>query len=236
MSRFVGIINLNGSQVYPGLLGRLTKSLSFRGPDAQDVWCQANVGLGHAMLRTTFESESEHQPLSFEREVWLVADARIDGREELIDKLKTKGRNARGANDAELILHSYHACGEDCVKHLIGDFTFAIWDGRRRRLFCARDHFGIKQFYFAHTAQRLIFSNTLNCLRQHPDVSDALNEQAIGDFLICGANMEPDQTTFAEIETLPAANVLTGADGEIKKRCYWQLQADEEIRYPRAGD
>src|SRR5262245_30683158 len=87
------------------------------------------------------------QPLSFDGDVWLLADARIDGDE---------GR----APDAERIVSGYEKWGEGCVDHLIGDFAFAIWDTRRQRLFCARDHFGVKPFYYARVGNSFIFSNT----------------------------------------------------------------------------
>ena len=95
--------------------------------------------------------------------LWLKANARIDGREELIQKLKLTVKES--PTDDELILHAYEAWGEDCVKHLIGDFAFAIWDGRLQRLFCARDHFGVKPFFYTHISDNFNFSSTLNALR-----------------------------------------------------------------------
>ena len=89
--------------------------------------------------------------------------------------------NARGchpalhASDAQLILHAYGTWGEQCVDHLLGDFAFAIWDAGARRLFCARDHFGIKPFYYAQVLGGIVFSNTLDCIRLHPAVGDGGN-------------------------------------------------------------
>src|ERR1051325_888452 len=184
MSGIVGIVNLDGAPVDRELLSQMTDFLSFRGPDAQEVWVEDNVGFGHAMLRTTWEAKTERQPLTLDGKIWLTADARIDGRAELIAELEAKLRRkiepvelhgqasrltddsyhsngydsvARTPNDAELILFAYEAWGEDCVKHLIGDFAFAIWDSRHRRLFCARDHFGVKQFYYAQVGGAFIF-------------------------------------------------------------------------------
>ena len=92
----------------------------------------------------------------------------------------------QAAPDSELILHAYAAWGEACVQHLRGDFAFAIWDARRKVLFCARDHFGVKPFYYAELDGVFIFSNTLDCVRLHPDVSGELNESAVADFLLFG--------------------------------------------------
>lgn len=236
MSGIIGIVNLDGAPVDRALLERLTWSMAFRGPDTRGLWCDGNVGFGHTMLRTTFEAETECQPLSFDGQVWLTADARIDARADLIGELKAKGREAKNANDAELILHAYHAWGESCVEHLLGDFALAIWDGPQHKLFCARDHFGVKPFDYARVGEVLVFSNTLNCIRQHPAVSNDLNEQAIGDFLLSGVNLEAHRTVFADINRLPAAHVLVCKDGEVRTRSYWRLSADKEIRYAHAAD
>ena len=127
------------------------------------------------------------------------------------------------ATDAALILHAYQVWGEACLAHLIGDFAFVIWDGRRRTLFCARDHFGVKPFYYARVANSLILSNTLNCIRQHPAVSDALNDLAIADFLLFDVNLEPGTTAFADVQRVPPAHTLTWSDAAPRLSCYWTL-------------
>src|SRR5439155_12949958 len=177
LSSSVGIINLYGKQVNKKLLRQMTDFMAYRGPNAQHVWMNGHVGFGHTMLQTTFESEREQQPCSLDGKVCITADARVDGRDDLIRHLRSKGREIQSSvTDVELILHTYHVWDDDCVQHLIGDFAFAIWDGRQQRLFCARDHFGIKPFYYARLERCLIFSNTLNSIREHPAVSDALND------------------------------------------------------------
>lgn len=237
MSGIAGIVNLNGAPVDHALLRQMTEALAFRGPDAQQVWSEGAVGFGHALLRTTWESAHERQPCSLDGEAWIVADARVDARSELIARLESKGRSGlKAASDAELILHAYHVWGGDCVEHLLGDFAFAIWDIRRQRLFCARDHFGVKPFYYAQVGQCLVFSNTLDCVRMHPGVSDELNDQVIGDFLLFGLNLEFDTTPFADICRLPPSNTLTWSEGKQQFRRYWTLPIDEPIRYNRSGD
>ena len=238
MSGIVGIVNLDGQPVEPQLLRRLTESLAFRGPDDLGVWLEGSVGLGHTLLRTTFESEGEQQPLSLDGQVWITADARIDGRADLIRKLESHGCSGlKNIPDVALILHAYHVWGEDCVQHLLGDFAFAIWDGVKRRLFCARDHLGVKPFYYADTGQRLVFSNTLNCLRQHPAVSDKLNDLAIADFLLFDYNQDPATTSFADIRRLPAAHSLTWQPGgAVKVRRYWSLPTEDVVHYRRQRD
>jgi asparagine synthase (glutamine-hydrolysing) len=261
MSGIVGLVNLDGAPVDRELLSQMTAFLSFRGPDAQEVWVEDNVGFGHAMLRTTWEGETERQPLTLDGKVWLTADARIDGRAQLIAELEVKlGRKidlvaarrsslndhtflsnghdsvARTPNDAELILFAYEAWGEDCVKHLIGDFAFAIWDSRHRRLFCARDHFGVKQFYYAQVGGAFIFSNTLNCLRLHSAISDNLNDVAIGDYLLFGLNQDLGSTAFSDIQRLPQACCLTASNQDIATKRFWSAPANAQTEFSRSAD
>jgi len=161
--------------------------------------------------------------------LWLKANARIDGRDELIRKLKLTVKEP--PTDEELILSAYKTWGEDCVKHLIGDFAFAIWDDRSQRLFCARDHFGVKPFFFTHIDGHFNFSSSLNALRLDPRVSDALNEIAIGDYLLFGVNQDHSTTTFKDIQRLSPGHTLTVADNAITIRRYWTPSIPAEVRF-----
>ncbi len=234
MSGIVGIVNRDGSPVDRLLLGQMTDYLAFRGPDAQETWSQGPVGLGHALLHTVDDTRADSQPLTLDGQVWIVADARVDARGELRGKLRSHGcRDLEEATDAELILQSYLVWGEECVRHLIGDFAFAIWDEPRQRLFAARDHLGVKPFYYARKGNFLIFSNTLNCLRMHPEVSDELNDLAIADFLMFGFNQDPATTSFIDIQRLPPSHSLTWQDGALQFRRYWNLPQEGPLRYRR---
>jgi asparagine synthase (glutamine-hydrolysing) len=237
VSGYIGIINPDGAPIDRHLLDRLTAFMAFRGPDAQAAWIDGPVGFGHALVRTTVESKRERQPCSLDGQVWITADARVDGRASLIDKLAGHGGHVqKSVPDVELILHAYDIWGEECVRHLIGDFAFAIWDGRQRRLFCARDHFGVKPFFYASSASCFVFGNTLNCLRLHPAVSDDLNDNAIGDFLLCGCNEDTQTTAFADIRRLPPAHTLQWHEGRLRLNRYWSVPVDGAIRYRRAAD
>jgi len=250
MSGIVGIINLDGAPINRDLLGQMIDFMAYRGPDAQEIWIDGNVGFGHTMLRTTWEAETETQPLTLDGKVWLTADARIDGRVELIAELEGKlrrrlqipsrsngdGSDSKVPNDAELVLFAYEAWGENCVKHLIGDFAFAIWDARERRLFCARDHFGVKQFYYAHVGSTFVFSNTLNCVRLHPAVSDELDEVVIGDYLLFGLNQDLSSTTFRDIRRLPQASQLTVSTKSKTTQRFWTAPTNGQIQFPNSGD
>ena len=172
MSGIAGIVNLDGAPVDRRLLESMSASIARTGPDAQQLWADGPVGLCHAMLRTTWEAEIESQPHTLDGGVWITADARVDSRPDLVAELTRAGRIVIGVpTDADLLLHAYHAWGNACVEHIIGDFAFAIWDGPRRRLFCAHDHFGVKPFYYARVGNSFVFSNVFRCVHMHPTVS-----------------------------------------------------------------
>lgn len=159
-----------------------------------------------------------HQPaLTLDGHVWVLADSRIDPEDAL--------------SDGARILKAYEKWGEDCVAHLLGDFVFVIWDKRARRLFCARDHFGVKPFFFAHAGNSFIFSNRLNTLRQDTRVSDELNETAVGDYLAFGLNQDLATTIFRDIQRLPAGHTLSLANGALTTRRYWTPTVKDEIRF-----
>lgn len=232
MSGIVGILDKSGAPVDRALLQALTQFLAYRGPDGREVWALGAVGFGHTMLRATRESLNERQPLGLDGRFWITADARIDRRGQLQAELENKGQKlSRAVTDPELILHAYAAWEDDCVQHLLGDFAFAIWDIRERKLFCARDHFGIKPFYYAEIGETLVFSNTLNCVRLHPLVADELNDAAILDFLLAGTNWNNATTTFRDVRRLPPAHTLTSTPEGSRLRPYWELPIDGRIRY-----
>jgi asparagine synthase (glutamine-hydrolysing) len=234
LSGIAGIFHRNGAPVERALLQSLADFLFYRGPDCRATWMDGSIGLAHTLLRTTNESLDEKQPASLEGRYWIVADARLDSRDELIAELQRSRRKVRpNSPDGELLAHAYAAWGTPCVDHLRGDFSFALWDAGHKQLFCARDHFGIKPFYYAQLGDLLLFSNTLNCLRQHPAVSSELNDTAIGDFLLFGLNCDNATTSFSDIQRLPPAHTLTVSQRALQIRRYWTPPSDGYIRFAK---
>jgi asparagine synthase (glutamine-hydrolysing) len=243
MSGIVGVLNLDGVPIDRALLERMTEFMTVRGPDDLQVWLKDAVGFGHTMLRTTWEAEYEHQPFTLDRQVWIIADARIDDREVLAQKLGIEplpsppfGKETRVITDVELILRAYLEWGNSCVEHLLGDFAFAIWDGRKRRLWCARDQFGVKPFYYARTQNTFLFASSIDCLRHHPQVSSELNEEAIGDFLLFGHNQNEENTIYRNIHRIPPAHRLIVTDNKQQLERYWHFPTGSEIRYQNDAD
>ncbi|MEC4807072.1 MAG: asparagine synthase-related protein [Jaaginema sp. PMC 1079.18] len=238
MSGICGILHFDGTAVEPALIQRWTQYLTYRGGDDWGCWCRGNVGLGHTLLRTTREAATEKQPYSFDGKTYITADLRLDDRETLVERLQAADRVC-SLNDPDvvLLLQAYHLWGENCLDYLLGDFAFALWDAQQQRLFCARDRFGVKPFFYTYTGKFLAFSNTINCLRLHPEISNELNELAIADFLLFDTNQDLATTTFRQIQRLQAAQTLTlTRDGQKKQRQYWQLTLPNPIRLPGESD
>jgi asparagine synthase (glutamine-hydrolysing) len=227
-----GMLHRAGGKVEASLLQAMTDFLGYRGADGKQVWVHQEVGLGHALLETRGVGPSVGQQIIELDALTMVADVHLDSRRELLGKLGEAGRTVEaGVSDSALILQAYAVWGPKCVQHLRGDFAFAVWNATARTLFCARDHFGIKPFYYASLGDLFLFSNTLNCLREHPAVSDALNELAIGDFLLFGLNYDQGTTTFRDIQRLPPAHTLLVSEGGIELKRYWSPPTEGRIRY-----
>jgi asparagine synthase (glutamine-hydrolysing) len=240
LSGFVAIVDTSGAPVDRNLLEQLTASLHCRGPDAQQVWTDGPVGLGHTLFRTTHQAKYENQPASIDGKVWITGSIRVDGREALVAELDLDiPLSLERTPDSELVLHAYHAWGERCLEHLLGDFAFALWDGTKQKLFCARDRFGMRQLYHARVGETFVISNSMHCMRQHPAITDKLNDHAIADFLLFGNHtwMDKTQTAFRNINNLQPAHqlTLTGDTTHIKR--YWDLPADLPLlRHSREED
>lgn len=227
MSGFIAIIHTNNAPIDSEILGKLTASLYFRGPDKQQIWIDGSVGLGHALFKTTDEARYESQPASLDNEVWITGCIRIDAREDLIRELGLQRKiRLTHTPDSHLVLLAYEAWGEKCPAHLLGDFSFAIWDSRKQKLFCARDRFGIRQLVYARRKDTFIVSNSIDCVRQHPLVSDRLCDEAIGDFLLFGDHRwgSKARTCFADILALEPAHCLSLTANTNKSWRYWDMK------------
>lgn len=225
MSAFVGLYRSDGGAVGEPTVLRMAEAVAHSGPDGEGVWIDGNVGLGHRMLHTTPESLSEILPASSDDGTCTItADARIDNRSELLAAL---GLTAEAA-DSTLILATYERWGEDCLDHLIGDFAFAIWDAKRKVLFCARDHFGVKPFYYHHTPSHFACATEIKALLTVPGVPQRLNEVRLADFL---ATMREDRenTIYEDIVRLPAAHALVVGEDGLRRWQYYTVTPAADV-------
>ncbi|EGJ30459.1 MULTISPECIES: lasso peptide isopeptide bond-forming cyclase [Moorena] len=230
MSGIVGIFDLDGCAVKQTDLSQMLDTLAHRGTDAANVWCEGEVGFGHRMLWTTPESLLEVQPLvDSERNCILTADARIDNRDELITTLELAEQEPEKITDSDLILAAYHRWGKDCPQYLLGDFAFAIWDQSQQQLFCARDHLGVKPFYYYYQAEKaFLFASEMKALFCLPQIPQRINEVRIADFIML---MLEDKviTTYENVFRLPPAHSLIINQTELRTWSYWSLDPSKEL-------
>jgi asparagine synthase (glutamine-hydrolysing) len=220
MSGILGFYRLDGSPAQASVLEAMLTSLRHRGPDGSSTWISGSVGLGHLMLRTTPESLVEGFPLrESARGFVLTADIRLDNRADLSKEL---GLTAKEPGDGAIVLAAYARWGERCVEHLLGDFAFALWDPKRRLLFCARDPFGTKSFYYHHETARLFaFGSEERAVLSCNGVSSSPDRRRIADYLVDLCDHE--STFFSAIRCLPAAHSMTVHPEGIVLRRYWDL-------------
>ena len=216
MSAIVGQVNLDGQRVERPAISQMLEVLAHRGPNGRSIWCADRAGLGHALLRL----DDDHPQLPLARgSVALTSDARLDNRLELRERLGLQPRST----DPEIILAAYLRWGEDCAEHFLGDFAFAIWDGAASRLYCARDHFGVKPFYYALGRSSFRFASEIKALLPvvgQPEVDDA----RIADFLVPMVS-DNESTLYNGILRLPPHHTLTITQQHRVLRSYWRLES-----------
>lgn len=232
MSGFVGILHRDGRPVSSAQLAALAEALRARRPDGLVTWQRGAIGLAHGRVVTNAARDAEPQPVGLRDRFWIVGHVRLDARDDLVAALEGSGTHvARDTQDAALVLLAYGAWGSTCVERISGDFSFAIWDESQRRLFCARDRFGVRPFFFAQFGELFVFGNTLAGVRQHERVSARLYEPALADYLAAGHLLEVDKTFFVDIARLPPAHCLTVERTCATARRYWTLPVEPELHY-----
>ncbi len=232
MSAILGLIHFDGQPIAIESLWPALDVLAHRGPDGQGRWQEGPVLLAHWMLHTTPESLHEQQPLiAPEGDLVLVADARIDNRDELLTALRLRSSAERPITDAELILAAYRRWGTACPDRLIGDFAFALWDRRTRQLFAARDGMGVRPFYYLHDGRRFAFATLLPAIRRLPEVLQDIDEELVHHFMTDTLDQEKERTFYRAIRRLPGGHALLADAQGLRLWRYWQPDLEQEVRF-----
>jgi len=231
MSAIAGILRFDGAAIAPGTVEAMTFSMAHRGPDGRNHWAGSRAALGHCMLRTTPESLGEMQPLH-EDGLVIVMDGRVDNAPELARELTKRGFPPRGCTDAELVLRSYEAWGDECADRIVGEFAFVIWDCRRARAFAARDVAGARHFYFTSGPGWFAFGSEIKSLLASGHVQAELNQERFLDSLVMQFDYRDQVATcWSRIDRLPAGHSLAVDAGGSCARRYWFPERLEEARF-----
>ena len=221
MCGICGVIHFDGSPVEQANLTRMVETIYHRGPDDSGVWVDSIVGLVNTRLAIIDLSPAGHQPLSNESgDIWIAFNGEIYNFPPLRDDLIKRGHTFRSRTDTETIVHLFEERGIECLQALRGMFALAIWDGRKRELWLARDRLGKKPLYYFHDGSRLIFGSEIKCILAYPNAPRVLDRSVLPLYLTYGYVPAP-QTIFAGIRALRPGCWLKVADGKTEEKQYW---------------
>jgi asparagine synthase (glutamine-hydrolysing) len=232
MCGIAGVLDIAGRPIADSTIRRMTAALAHRGPDGEGIFVEGPIALGHRRLAIIDLSAAGHEPMGGDRgQVLLTYNGEIYNFEALRAELEPAGHRFRSATDAEVIVHAYEEWGAECVSRFNGMFAFAIWDRARRRLFLARDRYGIKPLYWTSVGSEFIFGSEIKAILAHPSVQVRVSAPALNEYFTF-QNMLSELTLFDGIRLLPAASTLTvdiDASIDPKPHRYWDYRfAPEE--------
>ncbi len=222
MCGIAGIVEKKNHKPSPRKLKAMIDAVSHRGPDDEGTYFKENVALGHRRLSILDVSPLGHQPMADEAgKIWITFNGEIYNYVELKKEL---GGKYKSGSDTEVILKAYKKWGNKCVERFNGIFAFAIWDENKKTLFCARDHLGVKPFYYCLKNGVFYFGSEIKALLA-ADVKTVPNDAAIYDYLVYGYYHHlPEDTFFENIKQLPAGSTLSLRDGRLTISKFWDLK------------
>jgi asparagine synthase (glutamine-hydrolysing) len=218
-----------------GLLERMNRLQAHRGPDGAGLHLDGPLGLCHRRLRVIDLSAAGDQPMASEDgAVWIVFNGEIYNFQALRADLLGRGHRFRSRTDTEVLLHLYEEHGPACLPLLRGMFAFAVWDGRQRSLFLARDRFGVKPLYYQLDAGAIRFASEAKALLADPEVPVDPDPAILWQYLTYGVVPGPG-SAFRGLARLPPAHYLLCREGRVEVVRYWRLPRARAVERPEAA-
>jgi len=217
------------------VLARMIGTIRHRGPDAGGIHLADSgaAGLAHARLSIIDLATGDQPMSSADGSLWISFNGEIFNYVELRADLIRAGRRFATQSDTEVILHLYAVHGEACVQYLNGDWAFAIWDVRERKLFLSRDRAGVRPLFYAQTPGELVFASEIKAVLAHGSVDRALDPKALDEVFTFWTPVAP-RTCFAQVQELPPAHCLSVKDGQVRSWRYWAPDFSETVRMGEA--
>ncbi|MDD5421815.1 MAG: asparagine synthase (glutamine-hydrolyzing) [Candidatus Omnitrophota bacterium] len=242
MCGIVGAFNLNNRPVDHASIEKMGRVLSHRGPDDEGSFFDGNIGLAHRRLSIIDLSSDGHQPMHNEdNTLCIVHNGEIYNYLELMAELKSLGHLFRSHSDTEVIIHAYEEWGAGCPGKFNGMWSFAIWDRGCKTLFCSRDRFGVKPFYYFMDKDKFVFASEIKAVLEYDGVPKAPDNDAIYRYLAKGYGyMDTDENTFfSRIKQLKSGHCLSVSADNFECRRYWNIDfenKDHAIDFGRAKE
>ncbi len=222
MCGIAGILHNDKQSVSATLLASMIGRVRHRGPDAAAVLVDGPVGLAHARL-SLIDLDNGQQPMQTDDgKLVITFNGEVFNYIELRRTLMQRGHRFRTRSDTEVILHAYAEYGTRCVEHFNGQWAFAIWDRRRRRLFLSRDRMGIRPLFHTRVGDRFLFASEIKSLLACPEVPRRLDPFGMNQLFTFWTTQAP-ATVFQHISQLPPGHNLVVQDGRTSVTAYWQL-------------
>ena len=226
MCGIVGFVNLTKDiSTSKSVITAMNESISKRGPDEDGYYYNKNAVLGHKRL-IVIDPEGGKQPMTVKYNnctYSIVYNGQLYNTSELRDELKENGFEFETYSDTEVLLKSYVLWGVDVVKKLNGIYGFAIWNDAKQELFVARDHFGVKPFYYTLNDNNFIFASEIKALFKFPGVEAKLDKQGIGELFGLGPAHTPGTVAFKDIFELKPGHFGVYNSSGLHTEKYWSL-------------
>ena len=231
MCGLAGELRFDGERADLAAVARMMCAVARRGPDHAGSFSDGALALGHQRLSILDVSIHGHQPMvDREAGLALVFNGTIYNHPELREELRHRGHRFSSTGDTEVILRAWAEWGAECVKHFRGMFAIALWDMQAKRLWLARDRFGIKPLYYNKDAARLRFASSTQALLSAGGVDTALDPVALHHQFSLHAVVPAPRTVLSGIRKLPPAHILCiDADGSESLHRYWELTAQRPV-------
>ncbi|MDY6232460.1 asparagine synthase (glutamine-hydrolyzing), partial [Peptostreptococcus porci] len=215
------------------IIDNMNKRIWHRGPDMSGKYIDDNAAMGFVRLSILDLSESGAQPMySEDGNKILVFNGEIYNYQDIKDDLIAKGYHFISETDSEVLIHGYTEYGTDLVNRLRGMFAFCIWDKQNKRVFGARDHFGIKPYYFYKykngNENGLLIGSEIKSFLEHPLFKKELNEKALKPYLTFQYSSQADETFFKGVERLKPGHFFIFENGEMKIEKYWDVSFNDK--------
>ncbi|UTR10557.1 asparagine synthase-related protein [Evansella sp. LMS18] len=240
MSAIAGIFREDESYINPEYTSILLNGLQSYQVDDIQSWHKNNMFLGSIRQWITPESIGEQDPhYDPQRKLAVTADAIIDNREELFNRLQIPLRSRDETSDTELILLGFEKWGETVPEYLVGDFAFIVWDEREQKLFGARDFSGSRTLYYNYANHQFSFCTTIRPILGLPYIKIELNEQWLAEFLAITTvidTVDASLTPYKSIYQVPPAHSITVHKGSIKMKKYCSLRTGKKLKLKSDGD
>ena len=224
-----GILGYVTAEVPTDVCRAALARLNHRGPDEEGFWQDGTVFLGMRRL-SIIDLAGGQQPIwNEDRTICIVYNGELYNFLDLRPELEARGHRFRTRSDTEVVLHAYEQWGPDCLHRFNGMFAFAIWDGRRRVVFVARDRMGEKPLYYYRDGTRLIFASEIKSILADPTVPRQLNLRGLANFLAYAHAVAPE-TIYKDVFKLLPGHYLITEPGSVRFRTveYWDVGAEPQ--------